>query len=81
MKLVPFLKPWIDLSIVIQSEVSQKTKLKKKKNKHLSFMCGLQKDGKHELICKAEIQSHRLREQNLWLPRREMEEDDLEDCD
>ena len=43
-------------------------------------MCGLQKNGKHELICKAEIESQTQRT-NLWLPRREMGEDDLEDCD
>ena len=28
MTLVPFLKPWIDLNIVIQSKVSQKTEKK-----------------------------------------------------
>ena len=76
MKLVPCLKPWIDLNIVIQSKVSQKTE----KKKYLSLMCGLQKNGKHELICKAEIESQTQRT-NLWLPRREMGEDDLEDCD
>ena len=50
---VPFTETWMDLDIVIQSEVYQK-----EKNKYciISLICGIQKNGTNELICKAEIE-------------------------
>ena len=45
---------WIDLEIVIHSEVSQN-----EKNKYhvISFTCGIHKNSTDEHICKAEIES------------------------
>ena len=45
---------WIDLQIVIHSEVSQN-----EKNKYhvISFTCGIHKNSTDEHICKAEIES------------------------
>ena len=49
-----FAEMWMDLETVIQSEVSQK-----EKNKYciLMHICGIQKDGIDDLICKAEIET------------------------
>ena len=51
--MVPFAETWMDLETVLQSEVSQK-----EKNKYhiLMHICGIQKNGTDELICKAEIE-------------------------
>ena len=51
---VPFAKTWMDLEIVIQSEVSQK-----EKNNYyiLTHTCGIQKNGTDELICQTEIET------------------------
>ena len=48
-KTVPFAETWMDPETVIQSEVSQK-------NKYCILMkiCGIQKNGTNELMCKAE---------------------------
>ena len=53
-EIVPFAETWVDLEIVIQSEESQK-----EKNKYCIILltCGIQKNGRGECICKAEIQS------------------------
>ena len=53
-EIVPFADMWTDLEIVIQSKVSQK-----EKNKYclISLICGIQKNGTDELVCKAEIES------------------------
>ena len=45
---------WMDLEIVIQSRVSQK---EKNKCCVISRLCGIQKNGTDELVCKAEIES------------------------
>ena len=52
--IVPFAETWMDQEAVIQSEVSQK-----KKNKYhiLMHICGIQKNGTDEPICKAEIET------------------------
>ena len=49
-----FVEMWMDLESVIQSEVSQK-----KKNKYhiLMHICGIQKNGTDDLICKAETET------------------------
>ena len=51
-KIVPFAEMWMDLETVTQSEVSQK---EKNKYRIISLICGIQKNGIDELICKAEI--------------------------
>ena len=47
-----FVETWMDLETVKQSEVSQK-----EKNKYciLTHICGTQKNGTDELVCRAEI--------------------------
>ena len=45
-----FTAAWMDLEIVIQSEVSQKETYQ-----IIPLICGTQKNGTDELICKAEI--------------------------
>ena len=62
-----FVEMWMDLETVIQSEVSQK-----EKNKHriLTHVCGIQKNGTDESVCKAEIEAQMLRT-NVWTPRGE----------
>ena len=49
-----FVETWMDLEMVIQSEVSQK-----EKNKYhiLTHICGIQKNGTDELVSKAEIET------------------------
>ena len=51
---MPFAVTWMDLQIVIQSEVSQK---EKDKYRTISLICRIQKNGTDELICKAETES------------------------
>ena len=53
-EIMPFAAIWMDLEIVMQSELSQK-----EKNKYciISLICGIQKNGTDELIGKAEIES------------------------
>ena len=49
-----FVVRWMDLESVIQSEVS----LKEENKYHIiSPICGIWKNGRDELICKAEIES------------------------
>ena len=62
-----FVETWMDLETVIQSEVSQK-----EKNKYciLKHICGTQKNGTDEPVCKAEIETQEQRT-NLWTPRGE----------
>ena len=49
-----FVEMWVDLETVIQSEVSQK---QKNKYRILTHICGIQKNGTNELVCKAEIET------------------------
>ena len=49
-----FVATWMDLEIVIQSEVSQK---EKNKYRILMHICGTQKNGIDELVCRAEIET------------------------
>ena len=63
-EIMPFAETWMDLEIAIQTEVSQK---EKDKYRIISFICGIQKNGTDELICKAEIESQ-MQKTNLWLP-------------
>ena len=47
-----FVEIWVDLETVIQSEVSQK---EKNKYRILTHIYGIQKNGRDEPVCKAEI--------------------------
>ena len=76
-EIVPFAEIWIDLETVIQSEVSQK---EKNKYRMISLICGIQKNGTDDLICKAEIETQ-MQRTNLWIPRGEGERDELGDWD
>ena len=53
-EIVPFAEIWMDLEMVIQSEVNQE-----EKNKYpiLTHICGIQKNGIDDLVCKAEVES------------------------
>ena len=48
---MPFAATWMDLEIVILSEVSQR------KYRMISLICGIFKNGTNELIYKTEIKS------------------------
>ena len=50
-EIMPFATTWMDLEIVILSEVSQTEKDKY----HISLICGILKKGTNELIYKTEI--------------------------
>ena len=60
-----FVETWMDLETVIQSDVSQK-----EKNKYLllTHICGIQKNGTDEPVCKAEIEAQ-MQRTNLWTSR------------
>ena len=49
-----FVETWMDLETVIQSEVSQK---EKNKYRILTHICGTQKNGTDEPVCRAEIET------------------------
>ena len=53
-KIMPFAVTWMDLEIVILSEVSQ---TEKDKYHMILFRCGILKNGANELINKTEIES------------------------
>ena len=57
-----FVETWMDLETVIQSEVSQK-----EKNKYciLTHICGAQKNGTDEPVCRAEIETQ-MQRTNIW---------------
>ena len=62
-----FVKTWLDLETVIQSEVSQK---EKNKYRLLTHVCGIQKNGTDEPVCKAEIETQ-MQRTNIWTPKGE----------
>ena len=64
---MPFAATWMDLEIVTPSEISQ---TEKDRYRIVSVICGIQKNGTDELICKAEIESQ-MQKTNLWLPKGE----------
>ena len=66
----------MDVKSVIQSEVSQKDK---EKCHILVHICGIQKNGTDDLLCKTEIETE-MQRTNVWTPRREGRKwDELED--
>ena len=76
-----FVETWMDLETVTRSEVSQK---EKNKSRILTHICGIQKNGTDELVCKAEIETQ-MQRKNIWTPRGESGEgggrDELGDWD
>ena len=62
-----FVETWMDLERVIQSEGGQK---EKNKYRILMHICGIQKNGIDDLICKTEIETQKYRT-NVWTPRGE----------
>ena len=62
-----FVETWMDLETVIHCEVSQK-----EKNKYciLMHICGTQKNGTDEPVCKAEIETQ-MQRTNIWTLRGE----------
>ena len=65
-KIGSFVEMCMDLETVIQSEVSQK----EKKYRILTHICGIQKNGTNEPVCKAEIETQ-MQRTNVWTPRGE----------
>ena len=61
-----FVEMWMDLETVIQSEVSQK---EKNKYRILMHICGIQKNGTDEPVCKEEIETQ-MQRTNVWTPSR-----------
>ena len=61
---MPFAATWMELEIIILSEVSQ---TEKDKYRILTHICGIQKNGRDEPICKAEIETQTQRA-NIWKP-------------
>ena len=59
-----FVEMWMDLETVIQSEVSQR---EKNKYRILMHICGTQKNGIDELVCRAEIETQ-MQRTNVWTP-------------
>ena len=57
----------MDLETVIQSEVSQK---EKNKYRILTHVCGIQKNGTDEPVCRAEIETQ-MQRTNVWTPKGE----------
>ena len=63
-KIGSFVETWMDLETVIQSEVSQK---EKEKYRILMHICGSQKNGTDEPVCRAKIETQ-MQRTNLWTP-------------
>ena len=61
---MPFAATWMDLEIVILSEVSQ---TEKDKYCMISLVCGILKNGTNELIYRTEIEL-KMQKTILWLP-------------
>ena len=59
-----FVETWMDLETVIQSEVSQK---EKNKYRILTHICGTQKNGTDEPVCRAETETQ-MQRTNVWTP-------------
>ena len=64
-EIMPFAATWMDLEIIILSEVSQ---TEKDKYHMISLICGILKYDTNELIYKTETDSQTSKT-NLWLPK------------
>ena len=73
-----FVEMWMGLESVIQSEVNQK---EKSQYHIITHICGIQKNGIDDLICKAEIETQ-MQKTNVWIPRgKEVGREELGDWD
>ena len=63
-EIMPFAATWMDLEIIILSEISQKEKEKYM----ILLICGILKNGTNELIYKIETDAQTLKT-DLWLPK------------
>ena len=63
-EIMAFAATWIDLEIIILSEVSQTVR---RKHDMLSLTCGILKKDTNELICRTEKDSQTLKK--LWVPK------------
>ena len=68
-EIASFVETWLDLETVIQSEISQK---EKNKYRVLVHICGIQKNGTNEQVCKAELETQ-MQRTKVWTPRGETE--------
>ena len=66
-KIGSFRETWMDLETVLLSEVSQK---EKNKCRILTHICGIQKNGADDPVCKAEIEIQ-MQRTNIWTRRGE----------
>ena len=64
---VSFVEMWMDIKTVIQSEVCRK---EKNKYRILTHICGIQKNGTDEPVCKAEIETQ-MQSTSIGTPRGE----------
>ena len=62
---MPFAATWMDLEIIILSEVSHR---EKDKHQMISLICGILKNDTNELIYKTET-DQQTSKTNLWLPK------------
>ena len=62
---MPVATTWMDLEIIIVSEVSH---TEKDKYHMISLVCGIKKNDRNELIYKTETDSQN-QKTNLWLPK------------
>ena len=63
-EIMAFVATWMDLEIIMLSEVSQTVR---HKGHMLSLYVESKKKGYNELLCRADTDSHTLK--NLWLPK------------
>ena len=63
-EIIPFAATWMDLEIIILSEVSQ---TEKDKYHMISLICGILKNDTNELVYKTQTDSQTWKT-NLWLP-------------
>ena len=62
-----FVETWMDVETVIWSEVTEK---EENKYRILAHLCGTQKNGTDEPVCRAEIETQ-MQRTNVWAPRGE----------
>ena len=63
-KIPTFLATWMDLGIIMLSEVSHTIR---HQHQMLSLTCGIWKKGQNELLCRTDTDSQTLK--NLWFPK------------
>ena len=66
-EIVPFADTWMDLETVKQTS---KSKREKQIMCNITYKCGIQKNDRDELTCKAETETQKKR-RKIWIPRGE----------